>query len=57
MVQVAVINHICYLGGTVTKLQGQLGRGVDLKQELARIADSIRLIHGISDVVIDARIV
>jgi hypothetical protein len=57
MVHVQVINHICYIGGTVSKLQGQLGRGVDVKQELARIGDAIRLIRGVNDVVIDARVV
>ena len=36
MLNVQVINQICYIGGTVSKLQGQLGRGVDLKQELAK---------------------
>ena len=56
MLNVQVINQICYIGGTVSKLQGQLGRGVDLKQELAKLADQIRLIRGINDVVIDARI-
>ena len=57
MMNVQVINQICYIGGTVSKLQGPLGRGTDLKQELARIADSIRLIRGVNDVVIDARLI
>jgi len=57
MTNVQVINHICYIGGTVSKLQGQLGRGVDMKQEMARIVESIRLIRGVTDVVVDARIV
>ncbi len=57
LIHVQVINHIAYIGGTVSKLQGPLGRGIDLKQELAKIADSIRLIRGVNDVVVDARIV
>ena len=57
MLNVTVINQICYIGGTVSKLQGQLGRGIDLKQELNKLADQIRLIRGVNDVVIDARIV
>jgi hypothetical protein len=56
MLNVQVINHICYVGGNVSKLQGIMGRNVDLKQELNKIADALRLIKGINDVVIDARL-
>ena len=50
---VAVINGVVYLSGKVKRTLSPEGRNMDLKKTMGIIADTVRQIHGISDVVID----
>ncbi len=52
---VQVINSIAYIGGQVSKLEGALGRNMDLRDEMKKIADAVRHIRGVNDVVVDCR--
>ncbi len=50
---VTVINGVATFRGRVSPLRGALGRGVEIKDEMRKIADAVRLQRGITDVVID----
>jgi hypothetical protein len=50
---VSVINGVCTFSGRVSPLRGAVARGVNIKDEVRKLADSVRLIRGIHEVVID----
>lgn len=50
---VTVINGVCTLSGRVAPLRGALGRNVNIKDEVRKIADTIRLVRGVHEVVLD----
>ena len=50
---VTVINGVCTLSGRVAPLHGAMGRNVNLKEEVRKMAEAIRLIRGVHEVVVD----
>ena len=53
MTTVAVINQVAYLGGRVRRSRGLEGHGMDLRQEMRKLAEAVRLLPGVRDVVMD----
>ena len=56
LINVSVINHVCYIGGRVRRLRNPETRGLDLKKVLAEMEEVVRGLPGIRDVVIDVMI-
>jgi hypothetical protein len=50
---VAVLNGTAYIGGRVKHMHTAGGRNMDLKKEMAIIADAIRTLPDVRDVVLD----
>jgi hypothetical protein len=53
MGNVQVLNNICYISGRVKHMHSAGGRTMDLEKEMLMIAEAIRSIAGIHDVVLD----
>lgn len=49
----SVINGVCTLSGRVSNLRGAMGRNVDVREEMRKLQDSILLIRGINEVVLN----
>jgi hypothetical protein len=54
LANIAVINEIAYITGRVRRTHTAGGRNLDLKKELGTIADILRTVPGIRDVVVNA---
>jgi osmotically-inducible protein OsmY len=50
---VTVINGVCTFSGRVAPLRGALGRNIVLKDEVRKLADCVRMVHGVHEVVLD----
>ena len=50
---VTVINGVCTLSGRVSNLRGSMGRNVEVRDEIRKIQDSVILIRGINEVVLN----
>lgn len=48
-----VINGVCTFSGRVSNLRGSMGRNVDIREEMRKIQDSVLLIRGINEVVLN----
>lgn len=49
----SVINGVCTFRGRVSPLRGTMGRGVVVKDEMAKIVDAVLTIRGINECVVD----
>ena len=53
LASVAVINQVAYFGGRVRHLRSLGGHQTDLRQEMRKLAEAVRLLPGIREVVVD----
>jgi hypothetical protein len=53
MGNVAAINGVIYLSGKVKRVLSPEGRNLDLRKTMVTVAEAIRAINGVSDVVLD----
>lgn len=50
---VTVINGVCTFAGRVSGLRGTMGRNIDIREEMRKIQDSVLLIRGINEVILN----
>lgn len=53
LANIAVINEIAYITGRIRRTHSAGGRSLDLKKEMSTIADVLRTLPGIRDVVLN----
>jgi osmotically-inducible protein OsmY len=51
---VAVINQVAYFTGRVRSMRGT-GRGIETKKVMEKVADAVRALPGVKDVVLDCQ--
>ncbi len=54
LINVSVINGVCYIGGRIRRLRNPETRGLDMKKVVNDMVEAIEKLPGIRDVVVDA---